>query len=87
MGRELELMAREIDPMAWKAWENTPEIQTRRTISIEKARTALRRIRKIGDVALSRGASAISGAEEARASEVAQATWAAIVDAITERRE
>jgi hypothetical protein len=87
MGRELKLMAREIDPMAWKAWEVTPDIQTRRTISIEKARTALRRIREIGDVALSRGASAIPGAGEAGASETAKATWAAIVDAITERSE
>ena len=87
MVRELELMAREIDPMAWKAWEATPDIEARRTISIEKARTALRRIREIGDVALSHGASAIPGAEEAGATEVAQATWAAIVDAITERSE
>ena len=47
----------------------------------------MRRIREIGDVALSRGASAIPGAEEAGASEVAQATWAAIVDAITGRSE
>ncbi|MDR6851759.1 hypothetical protein J2Y54_001252 [Sphingomonas sp. BE123] len=86
MGRELELMAREIDPMAWKAWEATPDIETRRAISIEKARTALLRIREISDVALSR-ASAILGAEEAGASAVAQPTWAAIVDAITERSE
>jgi hypothetical protein len=47
----------------------------------------LRRIREIGDVAISRGASAIPGVEEAGASEIAQATWAAIVDAITERSE
>ncbi|MCI4591247.1 hypothetical protein MOK15_14245 [Sphingobium sp. BYY-5] len=80
-------MAREIDPMAWNAWEAAPDIKTRGTISIEKARTALRGISEIGDVALSHGTSAIPDAEETRASEVTQATWAAMVDEITDLNE
>jgi hypothetical protein len=66
MSDALERIAREIDPMAWKAWEITSDIDTRKKVSIAKARSALLGIRDLDAAFLERAAVArLTGAQTA----------------------
>ena len=85
MSDALERIAREIDPMAWKAWEITPDIDTRKKVSIEKARSALLKIREL-DAPLFENAAATLAAGGDDVAATVKAVWATMIDELTARK-
>ncbi len=87
-----ERIAREIDPMAWRAWEVDGEIDTRRKVSLAKARSILAAIRDLPADKAVRAAdslnrrSAVDGSGGAIniSSEAVAAVWAAVIDSVVE---
>ena len=87
-----ERIAKEIDPMAWRAWEVDNEIDTRRKVSLAKARCVLVAIRNLPADKAARAADSLdrrsavdgSGGEVNITTEVVAAVWATVIDSLVE---
>jgi len=79
----LERIAKEIDPMAWKAWEITSDVEVRKKVSVAKAKSALQGIRHLdADIFAAVGKELTTDQKEP--AELARTVWTSIIDKLTD---